>query len=76
MSAASRRTGMSWPALIGVTIGAIIMAAPLVWTLLLSLKNSAELMRPLGSLRVGSSVECTYHSMLGNSGSWPRWAAA
>ena len=27
MSAASRRTGMSWPALIGVTIGAVVMAA-------------------------------------------------
>ena len=36
---------LSLPATVGVLIGAAIMVAPLVWTLLLSFKANAELMR-------------------------------
>jgi len=39
------RTRLSPPVLIAVLIGAAIMVAPLVWTLLLSFKDNAELMR-------------------------------
>jgi multiple sugar transport system permease protein len=47
MSAApgAPRARLSMPALIGVTIGAVIMVAPLVWALLLSFKANSELMR-------------------------------
>ncbi len=45
MSGAPARRGLSTPALIGLTIGAIIMVTPLLWTLLLSFKSNAELMR-------------------------------
>jgi multiple sugar transport system permease protein len=40
---------MSPLALIVVTIGALIMLTPLLWTLLLSLKSNAELMRDSGA---------------------------
>lgn len=36
---------LPWPVLVAVLIGAAIMVAPLVWTLLLSFKSNAELMR-------------------------------
>jgi multiple sugar transport system permease protein len=39
------RDRLGWPALIAVTIGAVIMVTPLLWTLLLSFKSNAELMR-------------------------------
>lgn len=39
------RNRLSLPALIGVLIGAGVMVAPLIWTLLLSLKANTELMR-------------------------------
>lgn len=45
MSAAVNRNRLPWPALLGVVIGAAIMVAPLLWTLLLSLKSNGELMR-------------------------------
>jgi multiple sugar transport system permease protein len=45
MSAGTPRARLSAPALIGVIVGAAIMVAPLVWTLLLSLKANSELMR-------------------------------
>jgi multiple sugar transport system permease protein len=44
-AAPSARTGMSPLAWAAVTVGAAIMVAPLVWTLLLSLKSNTELMR-------------------------------
>ena len=72
MSAASRRTGMSWPALIGVTIGAVVMAAPLVWTLLLSLKNSAELMRDSGAAFSAPYTLENYQAILAGSSVF-RW---
>ena len=39
------RNRLSTPALIGVLLGAAIMVAPLAWTLLLSFKANADLMR-------------------------------
>ena len=72
MSAASRRTGMSWPALTGVTIGAVVMAAPLVWTLLLSLKNSAELMRDSGAAFSAPYTLENYQAILAGSSVF-RW---
>ena len=42
---AGTRARLSVPALVGVVLGAAIMVAPLVWTLLLSLKANSELMR-------------------------------
>jgi multiple sugar transport system permease protein len=44
VSAAPSRNRLSAPALIGLTIGAIIMLTPLLWTLLLSFKSNEELM--------------------------------
>ena len=41
--AGSVRRRMSTPAMVGVTIGAAVMLAPLVWTLLLSFKSNAAL---------------------------------
>ena len=72
MSTASRRTGMSWPALIGVTIGAIVMAAPLIWTLMLSLKNSAELMRDSGAAFSAPYTLENYQAILAGSSVF-RW---
>jgi multiple sugar transport system permease protein len=45
MSGAARRDRLPLPALIGLTLGAIIMVTPLIWTLLLSFKGNGELMR-------------------------------
>lgn len=72
MSAGSRRAGMSWPALIGVTLGAIIMAAPLVWTLLLSFKDSAELTRDSGAAFSGPYTLENYQAILAGSSVF-RW---
>ena len=49
MAAGSSRRSMSPLAWVGVGIGALLMAAPLLWTLLLSLKANAELMRDSGT---------------------------
>jgi multiple sugar transport system permease protein len=45
VSAVAARDRLPLPALIGVTVGAAIMLAPLIWTLLLSFKSNADLMR-------------------------------
>jgi multiple sugar transport system permease protein len=45
MSQAQRRDRLTLPALVAVLVGAAIMVTPLVWTLLLSFKSNAELMR-------------------------------
>lgn len=72
MSIASPRRGMSWPAIIGVTLGAIVMAAPLVWTVLLSLKNSAELMRDSGAAFSAPYTLENYQAILAGSSVF-RW---
>lgn len=48
MSAGPSRNRLPLPALIAVSIGAIIMLTPLLWTLLLSFKSNADLMRDSG----------------------------
>jgi multiple sugar transport system permease protein len=45
MSAVAARNRLSTPALIAVSVGALIMLTPLLWTLLLSFKSNSELMR-------------------------------
>jgi multiple sugar transport system permease protein len=45
MSGPAKRDRLPLPALVGVTVGAIIMVTPLLWTLLLSFKGNGELMR-------------------------------
>jgi multiple sugar transport system permease protein len=49
VTAATRPNRLSPAALIGLTIGAAIMVTPLLWTLLLSFKSNAELMRDSGT---------------------------
>jgi multiple sugar transport system permease protein len=49
MAAEARRTGWSPGALLGVLLAAALMLAPLVWTLLLSLKDNAELVGNSGA---------------------------
>lgn len=49
MSKGPRSDRLPLPALLGVVIGAAIMVTPLIWTLLLSFKDNAELMRDSGS---------------------------
>ncbi len=49
MSATAARDRMSAPVIVLLLIGAAIMLAPLLWTVLLSLKSNAELMRDAGT---------------------------
>jgi multiple sugar transport system permease protein len=49
MSVVTRSNRMPLPVLIAVTVGALVMAAPLIWTLLLSFKGNAALMRDSGA---------------------------
>jgi multiple sugar transport system permease protein len=72
MSAAARSDRMPLPALIGVLIGAVIMAAPLVWTLLLSFKDNAELMRDSGAAFGGPYTAENYVAIV-QSNSLLRW---
>lgn len=64
MSAAHPRARLSTPALIGVLLGAAIMAAPLVWTLMLSFKSNAELMRDAGTAFSAPYTLENYRSIL------------
>jgi multiple sugar transport system permease protein len=45
VSAVAKRDRLPLPALVGVLVGAAIMLAPLIWTLMLSFKSNADLMR-------------------------------
>ncbi|HEV2746445.1 MAG TPA: carbohydrate ABC transporter permease [Allosphingosinicella sp.] len=49
MAAGATRGGLSPAAWIGVGLGAALMLVPLLWTVLLSLKSNAELMRDSGT---------------------------
>ncbi|USA60064.1 carbohydrate ABC transporter permease [Qipengyuania citrea] len=51
-------------ALAGVLVGAAIMVAPLLWTLLLSLKSNAELMRDSGAAFSGPYTFENYRAIL------------
>ena len=64
MSGAPARERLSLPALIGVTIGAVIMVTPLIWTLLLSFKSNAELMRDSGTAFSGPYTLENYYAIL------------
>ena len=64
MAAASSRGRMSTGAWIAVSIGAVLMAAPLVWTLLLSIKSNAELMRDSGTAFSGPYTLENYEAIL------------
>ena len=72
MSAAPSRDRLSWPALAGVTVGAIVMLTPLLWTLLLSFKSNAELMRDSATAFSGPYTLENYQAILVGS-SVTRW---
>ena len=55
-----------------VVIGALIMISPLVWTLLLSLKNNAELVGNSGAAVHGPYTLENYAAIFGNSNTM-RW---
>lgn len=61
---ASKGTRLPPLALAGVLIGALIMLAPLIWTLLLSLKSNAELMRDSGAAFSGPYTLENYRDIL------------
>lgn len=72
MSVGPQRDRLGVPALIGVTIGAAIMVTPLIWTLLLSFKSNAELMRSSAAAFSGPYTLENYHAILVGSqiGRW------
>ena len=72
MSAAPSRQRLSWPALVGVLLGAAIMLVPLLWTLLLSFKSNAELMRDSATAFSAPYTLENYRSILVGS-SVTRW---
>ncbi|HEX4694662.1 carbohydrate ABC transporter permease [Sphingomonas sp.] len=72
MSAGTPRARLSAPAWAGVLIGAAIMVAPLVWTLLLSLKSNAELMRDSATAFSGPYTLENYRAIVLAS-SVPHW---
>ena len=67
MSAATNRHGMGAGVRIAVIVGAAIMVAPLVWTLLLSLKANSELMRDAGTAFSAPWTLDNYRAILGSS---------
>jgi multiple sugar transport system permease protein len=72
VAAGSTRTGLSPAASIAVGLGAAIMIAPLLWTLLLSLKANAELMRDSGAAFSAPYTLENYRSILQGSSVF-RW---
>jgi multiple sugar transport system permease protein len=64
VSGAPARNRLSTPALIAVTIGAVIMVTPLLWTLLLSFKSNAELMRDSATAFSGPYTLENYEAIL------------
>jgi multiple sugar transport system permease protein len=64
MAGAPSRHRMSKGAWIGVGLGALLMAAPLVWTLLLSVKSNAALMRDSGNAFSGPYTLENYAAIL------------
>lgn len=72
MAASSSRTSLSPIAWALLLLGAAIMVAPLVWTLLLSLKANAELVGNSGAALHGPYTLENYRAIFGNS-STLRW---
>ena len=66
MAASPNRRRFSPLVLAGVTIGAAIMVAPLVWTLLLSLKANAELVGNSAAALQGPYTLENYQAIIGN----------
>lgn len=64
MSAPRNSDRLTLPALIAVIIGAVIMVTPLLWTLLLSFKSNAELMRDSASAFQGPYTTENYRAIL------------
>jgi multiple sugar transport system permease protein len=64
MAASPSRSGLSLGAWIGVGLGAALMLAPLLWTLLLSLKANTELMRDSGTAFSAPYTLENYRSIL------------
>lgn len=60
----AKRDRLPLPALIGVVIGAAIMVTPLLWTLVLSLKSNAELMRDSAAAFHGPYTLENYQAIL------------
>ena len=67
MAARAGSDRLPLPALIAVTIAAAIMVAPLVWTLLLSLKSNAELVGNSGAALSGPYTLENYAAIFGNA---------
>lgn len=66
MSVAPASNRLSTPALIAVSIGAIIMVTPLLWTLLLSFKSNADLMRDSAEAFSGPYTLENYRAIFGS----------
>ncbi len=67
MSGVTDRNRLPLPALVAVVIGAAIMVAPLIWTLLLSLKSNSELMRDSANAFSGPYTLENYRAILQGS---------
>ena len=67
MAAEARSDRLPWPALVAVLIAAAIMIAPLVWTLLLSLKSNSELVGNSGAALSGPYTLENYAAIFGNA---------
>ncbi len=67
MKAHARSHRLSFPVLIGVLIGAAIMVAPLIWTVMLSLKSNDELMRNSAAAFSAPYTLENYHAIIAGS---------
>ena len=67
MAGSLQRGRLSAPGWAALVVGAIIMVAPLVWTLLLSLKHNAELVGHSGAALHGPYTLENYTAIFGNS---------
>jgi len=67
MAVDARRARLSPVAFAAVLIGAAIMVAPLIWTILLSLKSNAELVGNSGAALSGPYTLENYQAIFGNA---------
>jgi len=67
MAASLRRERLSPVALVAVVIGAAIMVAPLLWTILLSLKSNSELVGDSAAALSGPYTLENYGAIFGNA---------
>jgi multiple sugar transport system permease protein len=67
VAAEARSDRLPWPALVAVLVAAAIMVAPLLWTLLLSLKSNAELVGNSGAALSGPYTLENYAAIFGNA---------